>query len=100
MSAVAPATPAPATPSTGPTPAALEAEINTGAAIASGIAAVTPAAPIAVPAIDAAATIADLILQMTSMYGQKVITAQQLNAMVKIAVSGFSAAVAEWNAAK
>lgn len=88
------------TSSAAPSASSIEADINTAAAVASGVAAATPEAGIAVPAIDAAATIADLIAQMSSMYGQKVITASQLASMVKIAVSGFNAAISEWNAAK
>ncbi len=96
MSAVTTTTPE-ATPAS--SASSITSDINTAAAVASGIAEVTPVAPIAVPAIDGAAMIADLIVKMSAMYSQKVITAAQLNAMVKISVSGYDAALAAWNAA-
>lgn len=74
-------------------------DINTAASIAEGVAAATPVGGIASPAIGAAALIADLIVQMSSMYGKKVITAAQLNAMVATAVSGYDASVKAWEAA-
>lgn len=74
-------------------------DINTAASIAEGVASATPVGGIAAPAIGAAALIADLIVQMSSMYGKKVITAAQLNAMVATAVSGYDASVKAWEAA-
>ena len=74
-------------------------DINTAASIAEGVASATPVGGIAAPAIGGAALIADLIVQMSSMYGKKVITAAQLNAMVATAVSGYDASVKAWEAA-
>ena len=95
----APITPEPVTPPVTPT-SSLTTEINTGAAIAEGVAAAVPGAgPLVGVGIAGAAAIADLVVHLSQMYGQKVITATQLTAMVQIAVSGFDAAVAAWNAA-
>ena len=80
-------------------PSPIQAEINTAASVAEGIAMATPVGPIAAPAIGAAAAIADLIVQMSKMYSQKVITAAQLNALVATAVSGYDASVKAWEAA-
>ena len=74
-------------------------DINTAASIAEGIAVATPVGAVAAPAIGAAALIADLIVKMSSMYGKKVLTAAQLNAMVATAVSGYDASVKAWEAA-
>ena len=74
-------------------------DINTAASIAEGVASATPVGGIVAPAIGGAALIADLIVQMSSMYGKKVITAAQLNAMVATAVSGYDASVKAWEAA-
>ena len=77
----------------------LTTEINTGAEIAAGVAAAIPGGQPVALGIGAAAAIADLVVHITSMYSQKIITAAQLTAMVKIAVSGFDSAVAAWDAA-
>ncbi|MEC4682397.1 MAG: hypothetical protein VST70_01765 [Nitrospirota bacterium] len=97
MSAVTPSpTPEKSTSSSGQI---LTTEINTGAEIAAGVAAAIPGGQPVALGIGAAAAIADLVVHITSMYSQKVITAAQLTAMVKIAVSGFDSAVAAWDAA-
>ena len=97
MSAVTPSTTSSAsTPSSSQT---LTTEINTGAEIAAGVAAVVPGGQPVALGIGAAAAIADLVVHITSMYSQKVITATQLAAMVKIAVSGYDASVKAWEAA-
>ena len=74
-------------------------DINTAASIAAGVAAVVPGGQPVALGIGAAAAIADLVVHMSSMYGQKVITAAQLNAMVATAVSGYDASVKAWEAA-
>lgn len=87
------------TTQTQPDSSPVTTDINTAAAIAEGVASATPEGVIAEPAIGAAAAIADLIFQMSQMYGKKVITAAQLNAMVATAVSGYDASVKAWEAA-
>ena len=82
-----------------PASPSLETEINTGAAIASGIAASIPGGQPVALGIGSAAALADLVVHLSSMYGQKVLTASQLTAMVKIAVSRFDESVAAWDAA-
>ncbi len=99
MSAITPA-PVESTTTPAPSTTSLTTEINTAAAVAGGIAAVIPGGQVASLAIGGAAALADLIVHMTSMYSQKVLTETQLLAMVKVAVSNYDTAVADWNAAK
>ena len=100
MSAITPA-PVESTTTPAPSTTSLTTEINTAATVAAGIADVIPGAgPVAGLAIGGAAAIADLIVHMTSMYSQKVLTETQLLAMVKVAVSDYDTAVSDWNAAK
>lgn len=78
----------------------LETEIKTVTAVSAGIAAAIPGAgPLAGLAIGGAGAIADLIVHLTAMYGTKTITEAQLVAIVKVTVSNYDKAVADWNAA-
>jgi hypothetical protein len=74
-------------------------EINTIGATAAGIASVVPGGQPTALGIGAATAIADLVVHLSSLYSQKVITASQLTTMVNISVSGFDSAVAGWDAA-
>lgn len=90
-------TPAPA-PS-GPSASVIEADINTAATVAGGVAEAIPGGQLVALGIGAAAAIADLAVRMRAMYTQKIVTEADLIAMVKASVSGYDASVKAWEAA-
>ena len=77
---------------------ATEATINTVGAAASAIAAAVPGVgPVASLAIGGATALADLIVKLTALYSQKIITPEQLLQMVDVSANGFNAAVLAWD---
>ena len=72
-------------------------ELSTLASVAGGVASVIPGGqPVAI-GIGASVAIADLIVHLSSLYSQKVITASQMVAMIATSVSGFDSAVKGWD---